>query len=123
MKKQFGADVDLRFYAGGKNRIYAYKDCEIEVEEKRRGIYFGTLEKDGLRLSIEGSFIVGKLAKKNVLEVDDEEAFEWLRGRDLEKKVVGYWIVKWGEYYIGCGKGNGKVLRNYVPKDRRLSET
>lgn len=119
--KQFGAEIDLEFYMGGKNRIYALKDCKIEVGEVHRGIYFGTLEKDGLRLSIEGSFIVGKVAEKGVLEIDEEKAIRWLKGEDIECSVRGYWIVKWGEYFLGCGKGNGKILRNYVPKDRRLT--
>ncbi len=106
---------------GGKNRIYAFRQCNLELDKKREGIYFGTLEKDGLRLSIEGSFLVGKYAKKNVLEVDESTAMKWLSGEDIAAEVEGYWIVKWGEYFLGCGKGNGKVLRNYVPKDRRVT--
>lgn len=84
------------------------------------GIYFGKIERDGIRLSIEGSFIVGKVAKKGVIELAEEDAIRWMSGEDIEAKVKGYCILKWGQYYLGCGKGNGKVVKNYVPKDRRL---
>ncbi|MET1125017.1 MAG: hypothetical protein ABWW66_07155 [Archaeoglobaceae archaeon] len=121
LRKQFGADVDLKFYVGGKGRVYAYKDCEFEG---RKGIYFGTLEKNGVRLSIEGSFIVGRIAEKNVVEVDDATALKWLRGEDLsvDEGMRGYYILKWGEYFLGCGKAANGVLRNYVPKERRLTK-
>ncbi len=121
LREQFGVELgDLKFYSGRKGRVYAYKECEFDNIAKQRGIYFGTLEKDGLRLSIEGSFIVGRAARKNVLQLDDDRAMRWLTGEDVEAEVKGYWIVKWRNYFLGCGKGNGKVLRNFVPKDRRL---
>ena len=128
LKKQFGIDkedfykLELEFEERGKHRIYAYKKCDINVEFYHYGVYFGTLEKDGLRLSIEGSDIIGRIAKKGVIEIDDERAIRWLKGEDIEANVKGYAIVKWGNYFLGCGKGNGKILRNYVPKERRLKE-
>ncbi len=122
LKEQFGADLpeEIRFYLGGKNRVYAYKSCEFDEIASHRGIYFGTIERDGLRLSIEGSFIVGKVARKNVIELDAESFSRWMRGEDVEADVRGYCIVKCGSYFAGCGKGNGRVLRNFVPKDRRV---
>ncbi len=120
MRNQFGADVNLQFFISGKGRVYAYKDFECPLKG-RTGIYFGKIEKDGLRLSIEGSFIVGKLAKKSVLEVDDEKAFRWMSGENIEASVKGFCILKWGQYFLGCGKGDGKVVKNYVPKDRRVN--
>jgi NOL1/NOP2/fmu family ribosome biogenesis protein len=122
LKEQFEAELpeDIRFYMGGKSRVYAYKSCEFDEIASHRGIYFGTIERDGLRLSIEGSFIAGKLAKKNVIELDEESFGRWMRGEDIEADVKGYCIVKHGSYFAGCGKGNGRVLRNFVPKDRRV---
>ncbi|MEM2070183.1 MAG: hypothetical protein QXE86_02145 [Archaeoglobaceae archaeon] len=122
LKKQFNADVDLKFFFGGKNRIYAYKNCEFKG---KKGIYFGTLEKDGIRLSIEGSFIVGRVAKSGIIEFDEEKALRWLKGEDLEvqKDLKGYYIVKWGNYFLGCGKASNGIIRNYVPKDRRIKNS
>jgi len=126
LEKQFGVDksdflnLNLEFEERGKHRVYAFKKCQIEVPEYHYGLYFGTLEKNGIRLSIEGSFIVGKLAKKNVIELDDEDARRWMRGEDLKLPVKGYVILKWKNFFLGCGKGNGKIVKNYVPKERRI---
>ncbi len=127
LEKQFGVDrrefldLGLEFEERGKKRIYAFKSCGIEVPTYHYGLYFGTIEKEGIRLSIEGSFIVGRLAKKNVIEVDDETAKKWMSGEDLELPVKGYIILKWRKFFLGCGKGNGKIVKNYVPKERRIS--
>lgn len=120
LKEQFDVEVNLNFYIGGKGRVYAYRDFNCPLKGKSMGIYFGKIEKDGLRLSIEGSFIVGKVAKKGILELDEENALKWLSGKDIEANFEGFCILKWGQYFLGCGKGDGKVIRNYVPKDRRL---
>lgn len=120
LKKQFDAELELKFKIKGKRRVFAYRECDVKVREQSSGVYFGRIEKDGLRLSIEGSFLVGRVAKKGVLEVDEDEAIRWLKGEDLERNFEGYCILKWGEYFLGCGKGNGKIIKNFVPKERRL---
>ncbi len=127
LERQFGIRKDeflslnLEFERRGKNRVYAFKLCPISVPIHHHGLYFGTLEKEGFRLSIEGCFLVGRFARKNVFEVNDEEARIWMCGNDLECKLRGYVIVKWRNFFLGCGKANGKILRNFVPKNRRLA--
>ena len=86
------------------------------------GLYFGTLAKGGLRLSIDGSQLIGPLAKKNVLEVDKKEMRCWLKGNELEKQVEmeGYIIMKCEKDYLGCGfPKNGRIM-TFVPKSRRI---
>ncbi len=128
LEKQFGVDrsefvkLGLDFVERGKRRVYAFKECPLNVPTYHYGLYFGTLEENGIRLSIEGSFIVGRLAKRNVIELDDENAKMWMSGRDLELPIRGYVILKWRNFFLGCGKGNGKIVKNYVPKERRISE-
>ena len=125
LKEQFGADLsetDIEFKLMGKNRIYAYKPCEIGIQEKHSGIYFGTIEKDGIRLSIEGSYIVGKVAKKCVLEIEKGKVIDWMKGYNIDGKIKGYVILKWKNYFLGCGRGNGKIIRNYIPKNRRIDD-
>ena len=129
LSEQFGveaSELDFKLRERGHGKLYAFKDemCSAEDSggaEKHAGIYFGKLEKDGLRLSIEGSFLVGAKARRGVLNLSDEEARKWLRGEDLESDVKGYVILKWRSYFLGCGKGNGKFIKNFVPKERRLS--
>ncbi len=126
LERQFGVDrseflkLNLEFEERGKRRVYAFKKCRIEVPEYHYGLYFGTLEENGIRLSIEGSFIVGRIARKNVIELDDEKARKWMSGKDIEATVRGYVILKWKNFFLGCGKGNGKFVKNYVPKERRI---
>jgi len=127
LKEQFGveeSELEFKLRERGRGKLYAFKECPQLGDagaEKHAGIYFGKLEKDGLRLSIEGSFLVGAKARRGVLNLSDEEARKWLRGEDLESKVKGYVILKWRSYFLGCGKGNGKFIKNFVPKERRLS--
>jgi NOL1/NOP2/fmu family ribosome biogenesis protein len=121
LKEQFGVDLDFEFTVKGKRKVYAMKKCDLKLRSLQDGIYFGKIEEDGLRLSIEGSFLVGKIAKKGIVEVNDEQAIRWLKGEELEIPYRGYCILKWGEYFIGCGKGNGNKILNFVSKDRRVS--
>lgn len=126
LKGQFGVEMeDLNFKEMGKKRIYAYTNCEkLKLRRVSQGIYFGTIERDGLRLSIEGSFLVGPRARKNVVEVGREEAEEWMGGSDLvldELKGTGrYVIIKSGPYFLGCGKVKENRIINFVPKNRRV---
>ena len=75
-----------------------------------------------LRLSIEGSQIMGPYAKKNVLELSKEASRDWLKGRDLavETDCSGFVIVKSGDDFMGCGKVKDNKLLNFVPKIRRI---
>ncbi|HDD04924.1 MAG TPA: hypothetical protein ENF51_00340 [Candidatus Aenigmarchaeota archaeon] len=125
LKKQFGVELDYRFVITGKGRVWIMNedvyDYEMNAPVVSKGLYFGFLEKDGLRLSVDGSQIVGPKAKKNVVEVNEKEAKEWLRGFSLEKQCQkGYVLLKYGRDFIGCGKSNGKIIWNTVPKERRI---
>jgi NOL1/NOP2/fmu family ribosome biogenesis protein len=98
-----------------------------ELRVDHIGLYLGTVEDSGLRLSIEGSQIVGPLAKKNILDISIEQRDSWLRGEELtfdsEKNVFDskYVLLRSGDDFIGSGKASkGKVI-NFVPKGRRLS--
>ena len=107
---------------GNHSKVYAYKPCQLKISDTgRRGIYFGRIESDGIRLTIEGSFLVGPKATKNFIELDDERARRYLAGESVEVEVPDGWVIlKWRSYYLGSAKAkNGKLL-NYVPKERRL---
>ncbi len=119
--EQFGIrSVDFRLREGGSGRYYAYRECKLEIEEFASGVYFGKLEKDGFRLSVEGCYLVGRNATKGVVELSREQAEKWMRGEDLEIEARGYVILRWGDYFLGCGKGKGGKILNYLPKERRV---
>jgi NOL1/NOP2/fmu family ribosome biogenesis protein len=86
------------------------------------GMYFGKLFKDELRLSVEGAQLVGKKAKKNIIELNDGEARSYMKGNDIEKDsdCSGFVLLKNNKDIIGTAKySNGKIM-NYMPKERRI---
>lgn len=121
LEEQFGTKIALEFKEMGKKRIYAFKRCGLDIKTYHYGVYFGKLERNGLRLSIEGSQLIGPSARKGVFEIDKSKAIQWMSGEDIEGEVKGYVIIKWGNYFLGCGKGNGEKIRNFIPKERRIS--
>ena len=130
IKDQWGADFkpEFAFFRNEKDKIYViHKDiAKIDLSGARInsvGMYFSEDKKGELRLSIEGSQLVGPLAKKNVVELDDKERIAWLRGEDLQKEGdwSGFVIVKHKDDYMGSGKYTAdRRLLNFVPKARRL---
>ncbi|GIU69974.1 MAG: hypothetical protein KatS3mg002_1210 [Candidatus Woesearchaeota archaeon] len=140
INSQFDCELDKNdmpyvFIMNKDNKIYIiskklseipYDDLKIDVA----GLYFGEIYKDKLRLSIEGSQIIGSHAKKNIYDANYEQMILWIKGNDIEFEDTGedfvilrYKDPKTGKYdYLGCGRyntNNGKLM-NYVSKSRRL---
>ena len=88
------------------------------------GMYIAEIHDERVRLSIEGSQLIGPSATKNMLEVDKETAMHWLKGHDIEAQgdFSGHVIVKFGKSYMGSGAYKEGKLLNHVPKSRRLPE-
>ncbi len=131
IEKQWGAKIKLGygFLKNNKNRVFVVsKDIsKIEMSKLRLnsvGMYFCEIDHIGIRLSIEGSQIVGPKATKNIAELDEEETKKWFKGEDLEKDCSdckGFVILKNNKDFLGNGKySNGKIL-NYVGKTRRVN--
>ena len=133
IRKQWDCDakLDYVFSMNEKGKIYIVNReiSEIDLSKLRIssiGLYFGTLvEGSSLRLSIEGSQLVGPKAKKNVVELSEKELKEWLKGIDIDKdtKEKGFVIIRYKDDFIGCGKAVDKRILNYVPKARRISSS
>ncbi|MBN2368380.1 hypothetical protein JXC34_05160 [Candidatus Woesearchaeota archaeon] len=128
ISEQFGCKFkfDYEVFMNEKNKIFLMSRdiSKINPEELRinsLGLYFGEVSNGELRLSIEGSQILGKAAKKNVLELSDENADRWMAGEDFEvdTKLKGFVVIKNKDDFLGCGRIVTKKLLNYVPKERR----
>ncbi len=128
---QWGAKIKLErgFLKNSKNRVFIVsKDIsKIDTSKLRlnsAGMYFCEIDPKGIRLSIEGSQIVGPKAEKNVVELNEEETKGWFKGEDLEKECSGcsgFVILKHKNDFLGNGKySNGRIL-NYVSKTRRAN--
>lgn len=67
--------------------------------------------------------MIGKEAKKNVVEISDENVKKWLFGNDIkvETECRGFVIVKNKNDFLGTGKVRGNEILNFVPKIRRIT--
>lgn len=129
IKKQWDSDfkTELVFLMNTQNKIFLVNKEVFNLNlEKLRinsiGLYFGELKNNELRLSIEGSQLVGKNAKENITELNEKQAMQWLKGQDIDTKgnYKGFIIIKHKNDFLGTGKyKDGKVL-NFVPKARRF---
>lgn len=130
INEQWGCNIKLDYVFlmnKGGDVFLINKDVDrIEFENLRinnLGLYFAEYRNNELRLSIEGSHLVGPLAVKNILEISDEQLKEYMRGEDIEISDTdsGFLLVKNKEDFFGCSKvKNGKLL-NFYPKSRRIN--
>ena len=128
LKEDYGIKelkLDYAFYINNEDKVYLIsKDIKnLDTKDLRingLGLYFLNMSK-GLRLSIEGSQIIGKKATKNVHEVNETEIKEWLKGYDLDcKDLKGYQIIKYKNDFYGMGHAKDNKIKNFVPKYRRI---
>ena len=129
IKKQWGADfkTELVFLMNTQNKIFLVNKEVFNINLKKLrinsiGLYFGELKNNELRLSIEGSQMIGKSAKQNIIELNEKQAMQWLKGEDIGIKgdYNGFVILKHNNDFLGTGKyKHGKVL-NFVSKSRRF---
>ena len=130
IEKQWSAklELDYVFLRNNKNRVFiCNKDIsKIDLSKLRInsfGMYFCEIDRIGIRLSIEGSQIVGPKATKNIAEINEKQTKQWLKGEDLEinENFDGFVIIKHKNDFLGSGKfKDGRVL-NYVNKSRRIT--
>lgn len=116
-----------------KERIYVFtRDlANIDVSKLRidtMGLYFGTVYDGQLRLTIEGTQIIGPHCTKNIIDVNKKEMQTWLQGEKLQVSqlaqhpgtVEGFVILRYNSDYLGCGKIGGDLILNYIPKTRYI---
>lgn len=130
LEERFGFKEKMNYYffefGGRKIKILSPDFEKLDLEGmvvENLGMYFARWDKDEVRLSIEGSQLVAKHAKKNVVELDEEKCLEWMSGKTIEVKAQveeGFVILKCKDYVVGCGRySKGRIL-SFVPKWRRV---
>ncbi len=116
-------DLDYVFLKSKKGKVFIISKDVIRIDITKLkidtiGMYFCKVEDDGIRLSIEGSQLIGKYARKNILKLNEKELEMWLSGEELDREGDGYYLIK-GKDFVGSGKIVNRKLYNYVPKYRR----
>ncbi len=130
---------DKSFLLSNKDKIYLLTTTLINdilsakldklLNIQNLGVYFARKQDQHLRLSPEGSQLVGPLAKINILEIDNNQTNLWFRGFDIQLTKTQkdelnpqgpYIILKNKEDFLGCGKFTGDKILNFLPKERRI---
>jgi len=132
LRNQFGIkSVSGILLQRGAERIFLYQGERTEKEIKelenltiveRVGVYFCKIQNEEVRLSIEGVHILKEQIKKNIFEIDKEQAESWMKGNELNVKsnLKGVIIMKYQDEFLGCGKASEEKITNFIPKNRRL---
>ena len=129
INSQFGSSFNTEkiFFLSGDDLYIANRETLEGIREEWRvnelGLYLGELKGNQIRLSIEGSQLVGPSAKQNVIEIDESQMKTWLSGAaiEIDHPDSTYVILKCGKDFLACGKIKGGKLLNFVPKTRRIS--
>src|SRR3989338_5478414 len=91
LKDQFGFDgkLDYAFLTNNKNKIFIVNKEIVNIDLNKirintAGLYIAEFSNDEVRLSIEGSQIIGPSSNKNIIKLDDKDARAWMKGNDLQ---------------------------------------
>ena len=135
LNEQFGiSDIPGKIVMRGGERLFLYsgsldekeiRELESTVFIERVGIYFAKIEENGeMRLSIEGTQILGEQIKKNIFILNSEQLEKWMTGSELNIKsgMKGFVIIKYKDEFLGTGKASEEKISNFIPKNRRLRE-
>ena len=133
LKQEFGIEnLPFLLIKFGKERVRAFSgslsrdelqklDHETRIESA--GIYLLHDYGDEIRLSLDALHLLKHEIKKNIVELTKQQAEDWFKGQDIfleEERTKGFKALKFGEDFIGCGKSIGKIIKNYMPKERRI---
>jgi len=133
LRGQFGIkELKGLIVCRGTERLFLYQgslgpkeisDLEhMRVNIERCGVYFAKIERDEVRLSIEGVHVLKDQIRENIYELDSEQAQKWMEGSELNVSsgMRGFVVMKHGDYFLGCGKASLEKIGNFIPKNRRL---
>ena len=85
----------------------------------RPGLELGTLRKDRFEPAHALAPWLGDCGNVCSFSPDSQEIRRYLHGDVVEATQKGWCLVKAGDYSLGWGKGDGRVLKNHYPKGLR----
>jgi len=132
LREQFGVEkIPGRIMKLGEEKLFLFtgdatdeeiKKIEGLVPVERLGVYFAKLIRNDVKLNIEGTQALKNQIKKNIFEIDEEQATKWMQGQELNIKTgkKNFLVIKYKDNFLGCGKASEEKIGNFVPKMRRL---
>jgi len=116
---RFGKEK-MRLYTGNLNPDQV-KELDRNFNLETTGIYFLKEEKGELRISFDSLYLFKDKITKNILNINNKEATEWLKGNDINIRTTkGMKVIENEDKLLGCGKSTGEDIKNFVPKERRI---
>ena len=89
------------------------------VKVMRPGLELGELKKDRFEPAHALALWLGDAKSTLSLDPESPQMAAYMRGETLPCESRGWTLVKAGEFSIGWGKADGKVLKNHYPKGLR----
>ena len=145
LNEQFGIEeIPGQIAKFGKERIILFSkeisEKDIQVLDKTSriegiGVYFAKVDEDNneIRLSIEGTQLLKNQITKNIFELEEKQAEQWMMGQEILLDDIktfpeggrggikkGFFIIKFKDDFLGTGKISENKISNFVPKSRRL---
>lgn len=132
-------EIPYLLIESGKEKIRGYSgnllmkeltDLNQEIGVELAGMYLFHNYGDNIRLSFDAIYALKDQITENIIELNDEQAIEFLKGRDLmlskeeqeklKDETFGFKIAKHKDEFLGtCKLIEGRII-NYMPKERRL---
>jgi NOL1/NOP2/fmu family ribosome biogenesis protein len=136
LENQYGFTGELHgnLLLNAKEKLYLLADSEIISREQdkqlridRAGLHIASIAVNGLRLSVEGSQLLGPRMTKNILEIAPEHLEPWVKGQDFElydrereqtQGRIGIYCLKLGRDFIGSTIVKDNKVQNCLSKNR-----
>ena len=109
------------FYINQNQRVFlGPMDMIRHPEPVATGLLIARIE-NAIKPSTNFFHMFGHLVKENIIELDKDQAKEYIEGNDLESEsdlASGYVLVKYKEYPLGCAHFKNNLLKNHLPKSK-----
>ena len=105
----------------GQNLFWAPEDMPelTRLKVMRPGLELGTVKKDRFEPAHALALWLDECKAVQEYDPDSEEIRAYMHGEVVPSAQKGWCLVKAGDYSIGWGKGDGRVLKNHYPKGLR----
>jgi NOL1/NOP2/fmu family ribosome biogenesis protein len=138
LKEYFGLPDDFTLegllFVTTKNKYYLVDQKFVDISQLHLnistiGLYIAEITNFGeIRVSLEGSAIIGPHATEHILELSNDDAQKFIRGDDLvlpdmpQQFYLLFSEIDGKKLYFGCGKYKEGYLFNFIPKSRRVRD-
>ncbi len=90
----------------------------------QKGVAVLKLASGKFKITLEGAQLLGGCATKNTVALSKEEAFNFLRGKDIKKALdnvcPGQVIIRLGSDSLAPGLYRNGIIKNQIPAGKRL---